>query len=130
MFTEPWVKVQSSYCINCYSLFHAFSADTCTSKILVLHTLQLGAFANDTDLCAQCLINYWTLKNLWEVGPACDWAVDMNKRYPQVYLADSNRCLSRQYEHWVNDGNNIKYLHIAKASWQKKESVCNRVDKT
>ena len=26
---------------------------------------------------AQCLINYWTLKNLWEARALCDWAADM-----------------------------------------------------
>lgn len=120
--------MQACYCINCYSLFSAYR---CASEILVLHALQLGIFGSDTDLSMQCLINHWTLKNLWEVEPACDWAVDMNKCYPQVYLADSNRCLNRQYKHWVNDGNNIKYLHTAKASWQqKRDCLFSKVDKT
>lgn len=60
---------------------------------------------------AQCLINYWTLKNLWEARALCDWAADMKKRYPPEYLTDRNRGLIRQYKHRVNDGNTMKYLH-------------------
>lgn len=79
----------------------------------------------------QCLMNYWTSKNPCKVGPACDWAVDMKKCYPPAYLADCNRCLIRQYEHRVTDGNSIKYLHIAKASWQqKRDGLCSKVNKT
>lgn len=116
---KPWIKVHSWCSINCCSLLHAVSAHIYTSKILQM----IQAFV-------LCLINYGTWKNLWEVGPACDWAVDMNKCYPRVYLADSNRCLNRQYEHWVNDGNNIKYLHIAKAFWQqKRDCLCSKVGK-
>ena len=60
---------------------------------------------------AQCLINYWTLKNLWEARALCDWAADMQKLYPPEYLTDRNRGLIRQYKHWVNHGNTMEYLH-------------------
>lgn len=37
---------------------------------------------------AQCLMNYWTLRNLWGAGALCDWAADMRTRYPPEHWTD------------------------------------------
>lgn len=84
--------------------------NSCTYSVVV-------HFSECLPTPAQCLINYWTLKNLWEAKALCDWAADMKKRYSPEYLTDRNRRLIRQYKHRVNDGNTMKYLHAQRRLW-------------
>lgn len=60
---------------------------------------------------ALCLINYWTLKNLWEARALCDWARRHEKTLSSWVSNGQNRGLIRQYKHRVNDGSAMKYLH-------------------